>query len=116
MPEWYKPPQDSRIRDWWLAEPFLAAVVQLARHRSQTVVARSHSASVVNVSLYGVVDGKLVLLHFPRPYQDALPLFGAIGTGDTNARCVRAGPLILLGRGPSLRPGDGGSSAGASTA
>lgn len=101
VPEWYKPPQDSRIRDWWLAEPFLAAVVQLARHRSQIVVARSHSASVVNVSLYGVVDGKLVLLHFPRPYQDALPLFGAIGTGDTNARCVRAGPLILLGRGPT---------------
>jgi hypothetical protein len=105
VPEWYKPPQDSRIRDWWLAEPFLAAVVQLARHRSQIVVARSHSASVVNVSLFGVVGGKLVLLHLPRPDREALPLFGTIGTGDTNARCVRGGPLILLGRGPLTASG-----------
>jgi hypothetical protein len=102
VPEWYKPPQDLRIRDWWLSEPFLAAVVQLDPHRAQIVVARAHGASVVSVSLYGVVGDKLVLLHFRRPnYEDALPLFGTVGTGDTNARCLRGGPLTLLSRGPT---------------
>jgi hypothetical protein len=105
VPEWYKPPQDLRIRDWWLSEPFLAAVVQLEPHRAQIVVARSHGASVVSVSVYGVVGGNLLLLHLPRPYQYALPLFGTVGTGDTNARCVRGGPLILLGRGPTTATG-----------
>jgi hypothetical protein len=106
VPEWYKPPEDSRIRDWWLREPFLAALVRVDPHRAQIVVARSHGASVVGVSLYGVVDGKLVLLRFPRPnYEDALPLFGTVGTGDTNARCLRGGPLLLLSRGPTTPTG-----------
>ena len=106
VPEWYKPPQDLRIRDWSFPEPFLAAVVQLDAHRSQIVVARSHGASVANVSLYGVVDGKLLLLHFhPRTYQDELGVFGSVGTGDTNARCVRGGPLVLLSRGPTSASG-----------
>lgn len=100
VPEWYKPPQDLRIRDWWPAEPFLAAVVRLTPRRSQIVVARSHGASVASVSLYGFVDGKLAILRFPNPSRYTLPLFGTIGTGDTNARCARAGPLILLGKGP----------------
>ena len=106
VPEWYKPPQDVRIRDWWLPEPFLAAVVQLDPHRAQIVVARSHGAAVVSVSIYGVVDDRLVPLRFhPRFYQDELDLGGTIGTGDTNARCVRGGPLILLGRAPTTASG-----------
>jgi hypothetical protein len=105
VPEWYKPPQNLRMRDWWLAEPFLAAVVRLDSHRSQIVVARSHGASVANVSLYGAVGGKLVLLHFPRPYQSVLPLFGTTGTGDTNVRCARGGPLTLLSKGPLTASG-----------
>ncbi len=105
LPEWYKPPQDLRVRDWWLAEPFLVAVVRLDSQRSQIVVARSHGASVANVSLYGVVPGKLVLLGFPRPYRYALPLFGTVGTGDTNVRCARGGPLILLSKGPLTASG-----------
>ncbi len=106
VPEWYKPPQDLPIRDWTFAEPFLAAVVQLDAHRSQVVVARSHGASVANVSLYGVAGGRLVLLRFhPRIYQDELSLFGSIGTGYTNARCRRGGPLILLSRGATSSSG-----------
>ena len=102
VPEWYKPPQDLKIRDWPFAEPFLAAVVRLDAQRSQVVVARSHGASVVKVSLYGLVGPKLLLLHFhPRVYQHELGLFGSVGTGDTNARCVRGGPLVLLSRGPT---------------
>jgi hypothetical protein len=102
VPEWYKPPQDLKIRDWPFAEPFLVAVVQLDAHRSQVVVARSHGASVVKVSLYGLVGRKLLLLHFhPGVYQDELGLFGSVGTGETNARCVRGGPLVLLSRGPA---------------
>jgi hypothetical protein len=106
-PEWYKPPQDLRIRDWWPAEPFLAAIVRLDPHRDQIVVARSRGASVVSVSVYGVVGGKLLPLHVHRAfYQDTLlPLGGTVGTGDTNARCVRGGPLILLSRGPTSATG-----------
>jgi hypothetical protein len=105
VPEWYKPPQDLRIRDWWLQEPFLAAVVQVDPHRAQIAVARSHGASVVSVSLYGIVGGKLLLLHHPSPFPNALPLFGTVGTGDTNARCLRGGPLILLAKGPTTASG-----------
>ena len=102
VPEWYKPPQDLKIRDWPFAEPFLVAVVQLDAHRSQVVIARSHGASVVKVSLYGLVGRKLLLLHFhPRVYEHELGLFGSAGTGDTNARCARGGPLVLLSRGPT---------------
>jgi hypothetical protein len=106
VPEWYKPPQDLPIRDWTFAEPFLAAVIRLDPHRSQVVVARSHGASVASVSLYGVAGGRLLLLHFhPLIYQDELGLFGTIGSGDTNARCRRGGPLILLSRGPTSASG-----------
>jgi hypothetical protein len=105
VPEWYKPP-DRAIRDWPFAEPFLAAVVQLDAHRLQVVVARSHGAAVVNVSLYGIIDGSLQLLHFnPRVYQDELGLFGSIGTGDTNVRCALGGPMVLLSRGPTSASG-----------
>jgi hypothetical protein len=102
VPEWYKPPQDLPIRQWPFDEPFLAVVVRLGAHRAQVVVARSHGAAVANVSLYGIVGGRLQLLQFhPRFYQDELGLFGTIGTGDTNVRCTRGGPMVLLGRGPT---------------
>jgi hypothetical protein len=102
VPESYKPPQDLRIRDWPFPEPYLAAAVKLDADRSQIVVARSHGASVANVSLYGLVDGKLVPLRFhPRTTGNQLSLFGTFGTGSTNARCVRGGPLIVMGIGPT---------------
>jgi hypothetical protein len=102
VPESYKPPQDLRIRDWPFPEPYLAAAVKLDADRSQIVVARSHGASVANVSLYGLVDGKLVALRFhPRTPGDQLSLFGTVGTGSTDARCVPGGPLIVMGTGPT---------------
>jgi hypothetical protein len=43
-----------------------------------------------------------VLLPFqPREYADELSLFGSVGTGVTNARCSRGGPLVVLGLGPT---------------
>jgi hypothetical protein len=102
VPEWYKPPQDLRVRDWPFPEPYLAAAVKLDADRSQIVVARSHGASVANVSLYGLIGGKLVPLRFhSRTPDDQLSLFGTVGTGSTDARCVRGGPLIVMGIGPT---------------
>jgi hypothetical protein len=73
LPEWYKPPQDRAIRNWPFAEPYLVAVVRLEVHRSQVVVARSHGASVANMSIHGIVGGRLVQLRFhPRFYRDEL--------------------------------------------
>jgi hypothetical protein len=88
VPEWYKPSQDLRIRDWPFPEPYLAAAVELGARGSQIVVARSHGASVTNVSLYGLAGDRLA------------QLFGTVGTGSTYARCVRGGPLIVMGIGP----------------
>jgi hypothetical protein len=102
VPEWYKPPQDLPIRDWPNPEPYLAVVVDLGARRSQIVVARSHGASVANVGVYGVAGGKLAQLRFqPRTPDDQLSLFGTVGTGSTYARCVRGGPLIVVGIGPT---------------
>jgi hypothetical protein len=102
IPESYKPPQDLAIRDWWPPEPYLAAIVRLGARLDQVVVARSHGAANAEVSLYGIVDGSLERLRF-RPaamYEDQLSLFGTVGTGVTNVRCVRGGPLIVLGEWP----------------
>jgi len=58
------------------------------------------------VSFIGIVRGKLVLLPFqPREYADKLSLFGSVGTGMTNARCSRGGPLVVLGLGPTSYTG-----------
>jgi hypothetical protein len=101
VPEWYKPPQDLRIRDWPFPEPYLAAAVKLDADRSQIVVARSHGASVANVSLYGLAGDRLAHLRFhPHTTEDQLSLFGTIGTGSTYARCVRGGPLSVMGISP----------------
>ncbi len=101
VPESYKPPQDLRIRDWSFPEPYLAAAVELGARGSQIVVARSHGASIANVSLYGLAGGRLAQLRFhPRTPDDQLSLFGTVGTGGTYARCVRGGPLIVMGIGP----------------
>jgi hypothetical protein len=98
VPVFYKPPQDMLIRDWPFPEPYLAATVKLDADRSQIVVARSHGAAVANVSLYGLAGEKLARLRFhPHTTEDQLSLFGTIGTGSTYARCVRGGPLIVLG-------------------
>jgi hypothetical protein len=105
VPEWYKPPQDLPVSKWPFAEPFVAVIVRLNAHRSQVVVAREHGAAVVNVSLYGVFRGELELIHFPAPRRDRLSLFGTVGTGDTNVRCKRGGPLIVLGRSPTTATG-----------
>jgi len=101
VPEWYKPSQDLRIRDWPFPEPYLAAAVKLGADRSQIVVARWHGAAVAQVNLYGLADGKLALLRFhPLAYRNRLILFGTIGTGVTSARCVTGGPLTVIGTWP----------------
>jgi len=106
IPEWYKPPQDLPIRKWWLPEPYLAAIVQLQAHRDQIVVARSEGAANKNVSLYGLVAGRPEQLRFrPSMYEDELSLFGTVGTGVTNVRCVRGGPLIVLNEWPTSATG-----------
>jgi hypothetical protein len=101
VPEWYKPPLDLPVSQWTSAEPFIALIVRLDARRSQLVVARERGASVVNVSLYGIVRGELELLRFPAFPGDKLSLFGSAGTGYTNARCGWGGPLIVLGRAPT---------------
>jgi hypothetical protein len=95
VPEWDKPPQDTRIRNWPFPEPYLAAAVRLDADRSQIVVARSHGASIAVVSLYGLVNGKLSRLRF-HSEKNGLSLFGTVGTGVTNARCDAGGPLTVL--------------------
>jgi len=100
VPEWYKPPQDLAIRDWPFPEPFLGAAVKLAPGLTQIVVARRHGASIAVVSLYGLADGKLSLLRF-HPRRNQLSLFGTVGTGVTNALCVRSGPLTVLSTWPN---------------
>lgn len=105
IPEWYKPPQDLPVSEWPFVEPFVALIVRLDAHRSQVVVAREHGAAVVTVSLYGIVSGKLEPLEFPAPHLEKLFLFGTAGTGDTNVRCRRGGPLIELGRSPTAATG-----------
>jgi hypothetical protein len=100
VPEWYKPPQDLPIRDWPFPEPYLGAAVKLAAARSQIVVARRHGASIVVVSLYGLANGKLSLLRF-HPHRNQLSLFGTVGTGVSNAPCIRGGPLTVLSTWPS---------------
>jgi hypothetical protein len=98
VPESYKPPQDLRIRDWPVPDPYLAAAVKLDADHSQVVVPRSHGASVANVSLYGLAGDRLGQLRFhPHTPEDQLSLFGTVGTGSTYARCVRGGPLIVTG-------------------
>ena len=93
-------------RDVWSAEPFVAAIVRLGRRDAQIVVARDRGAANAFVSFIGVVRGKLVLLPFqPREYADELSLFGSVGTGVTNARCGRGGPLVVLGLGPTSSTG-----------
>lgn len=97
---------DVTIREWRSlatnGDPYLAAIVRLASKRQQIVVSRWHGASVANVSLYGAVGPKLAPLHFrPRTYLDELSLFGSVGTGQTYARCLPGGPLMLLGMGPT---------------
>jgi hypothetical protein len=93
-------------RDVWTAEPFVAAIVRLAPQGAQIVVARDHGAANAFVTFIGVVRGKLVLLPFqPREYADELSLFGSVGTGVTNARCSRGGPLVALGLGPTSNTG-----------
>jgi len=106
IPEWYKPPQDLSIRDWSLPEPYVAAIVQVDARRDQVVVARSEGAANKFVSLYGIVDGSLERLRFrPAMYEDRLSLFGTVGTGVTNVRCVPGGPLIVLAEWPTSAAG-----------
>lgn len=101
VPEWYKPPRDLATRKWPFADPYLAAIVRLAPRKSQVVVSRWHGASVAEISLYGIVRGKLVALGFePHRYRNELSLFGTVGTGVTNVRCGRHGVLSVLGEGP----------------
>ena len=97
IPESYKPSQDMKMRDWPFPQPYLAAAVRLDADRSQIVVERWRGAAVADVSLYGVTDGKLALLRFhPRRTQDQLSLFGTVGTGVSNARCVTGGPMVVI--------------------
>lgn len=98
--------QDLPVRQWPFAEPYVGLIVHLTASGSQIVVARSHGAAVVNVSLHGLVDDRLVQLRFsPERYADQLALYGTVGTGDTNARCEWGGPLIILARSPTSATG-----------
>jgi hypothetical protein len=103
----YKPGLGKvRARDIWTPEPYLAAIVQLVPGRSQIVIARNHGASTASVSFVGVLNGKLALIPFqPRVYADELSLFGSAGTGVTNARCRRGGPLVVFGISPTSYSG-----------
>jgi hypothetical protein len=104
VPQSYQPPLDVPVREWPWREPFVALIVRLDAHRSQVVVARQHSASRVNVSLYGFVSGKLETLHFPTSYpRDELSLYGGV-TSSTQVRCWRGGPLIKLTSGTAYTP------------
>jgi hypothetical protein len=106
VPESYKPPMNLSVREWPFPDPYLAAAVQLDARRSQVVVARWHGASVASVSLYGLVHGRLVILSVGRgPRAGEIDLFGTVGTGDTNVRCLRGGPLVLFGKGPTSASG-----------
>ena len=105
VPESYKA-EDLSVNQWPWREPFVAAIVRLGVRGSQIVVAREEGASVVDVSLYGIVDGKLRLLRFqPAVYQSELSLFGTVGTGSTNVRCLRGGALIVLSVSPTTATG-----------
>jgi hypothetical protein len=97
VPEGYKPPQDLKVSEWPFADPYVAAIVGLGRRGAQVVVTRWHGAATVDVSIYGVVGGRLRLLRFPPPRDTTLSLFGTVGTGDVHARCRRGGPLIVSG-------------------
>jgi hypothetical protein len=89
-------------RDVSTAEPFVAAIVRLDPRNAQIVIARNHGAANAFVSFIGIVRGRLALLPFqPREFADELSLFGSVGTGVTNARCSRGGPLVVLGTGPT---------------
>jgi hypothetical protein len=101
VPEMYKA-QDRTVKEWPWREPFVAAVVRLAPHREQVVVAREEGASVVEVSIYGIAGRSLVPLSFhPALYRNELSLFGTAGTGSTNVHCVPGGPMIVLGVAPT---------------
>jgi hypothetical protein len=105
VPESYKR-ENLSTGAWPWREPFVAAIVQLGTRGAQVVVARDHGASVVGVSIYGIVGGELARLTFkPRLYRDELSLFGTAGTGSTNVRCLRHGPLIVLGMWPASASG-----------
>jgi hypothetical protein len=96
VPEWYKAQQTGPVSEWTVREPFVALIVRLDTRLGQVVVARSHSASFANVSLYGIVRGQLKLL--PLRGSDSpneLSLFGGV-MSSTQVRCRRGGPLIEL--------------------
>jgi hypothetical protein len=94
------------VRRWPYAEPYVVSIVHLTASESQIVIARSHGAAVVKVSLHGLVAGRLVQLRFaPKLFADQLALFGSAGTGDTNARCRWGGPLVVLTRSPTSASG-----------
>lgn len=98
VPESYKPPQDLPVAQWPFPDPYVATVVQLGRRGAQIVVSRWHSASNANVGIYAVVGGALRAVRFPPPFLGTtLSLFGTTGTGDTEVRCRRGGPLIVSG-------------------
>jgi hypothetical protein len=102
----YKPGTKVMAREVWTPEPFLAAIVQLDRRRSQIVIARDHGAANAFVSFVCLVDGRLAVLPFrPRVYADELSLFGTVGTAVTNARCHRGGPLVVFGISPTSYSG-----------
>jgi hypothetical protein len=95
-----------RAREVWTPEPYLAAIVQLDRRRSQIVIARDRGASNAFASFVGLVNGRLAFIPFrPRVYADELSLFGSAGVGVTNARCRRGGPLVVFGISPTSYSG-----------
>ena len=98
--ESYKPRETLTVGEWPFAEPYVAALVSLGGRGLQIVLAREHGASNVQVSLHGVVGGRLVQLRLPD-LHGWLSLFGSVGTGETMARCSPGGPLVLVSSWPA---------------
>jgi hypothetical protein len=90
---------DGTVATWNVPQPFVAALVQLTPHGAQIVVERWAGASVASTNLFGIVGDRLQVLEFPGSYGGVdLDLFGTVGTGDTEARCLRGARLILTFR------------------
>ena len=80
--------------------PGIGTVVRLGGGgRSQFIVGRWEGASTSFMSLYGVLNGKLVMIPFHGgPAADSrIGLgFGGTAAASTSVRCVRGGPLTIL--------------------
>lgn len=108
--------QDLPVRQWPFAEPYVGLIVHLTASGSQIVVARSHGAAVVNVSLHGLVDdrscscgslpsGTRTSSRSTEPSARAIPTRAASGAARSSS----------WREAPPARPGSAGASTAPST-